>query len=276
MGLTLYRRRRSNRFVADEMMFVEERKMKILEFIEENKKATVNQLRDFFKVSPATIRNDLRDLEKANLLIRTHGGAMVKSKTGFELKSNQKQITNLAEKKRIAAAALELIEDGDTIILDTGTTTIELARLLPAKKNLTVVTNDLEIAMLLEMFDEINQVFLGGILRKGFHCTVTYGSAGKEMFAGLTVDKAFMGVNSLSFSRGATTPDISQAETKKLMISIAVKVILLCDSSKIGKSSFAQFATLDQVDAIVTDAVKEADRKKLEECGIDVLVVDSS
>ncbi len=254
------------------MMFVEERKMKILEYIEEHKKATVAQLCDHFKVSGATIRNDLRDMESVNLLIRTHGGAMVKSKTGLELDINQRKVHNLEAKKKIAEAAINLIEDGDTIILDTGTTTLELARLLNQKRDITVVTNDLPIALLIEEFDKVNVVFMGGILRKHFHCTVTYGSAGKEMLSGFTVDKAFMGANSLSIKKGATTPDINQAETKKLMISIAVKMIVLCDSSKFEKSSFSQFAVVDQIDMIVTESIKENERKKFEEQGIEIVL----
>lgn len=255
----------------DEIMFAEERKIKILELIEEHKKATVAQLCEHFGVSSATIRNDLRNLESAKLLIRTHGGAMIKSKTGFELDSNQKQVQNLDKKQKIAEVAVELIEDGDTIILDTGTTTLELARRLHSKGEITVVTNDLGITLLLEEVDSVNIVFMGGIVRKHFHCTITYGTAGKENLSGLTVDKAFMGVNSFCLKKGATTPDISQAETKKQMISIATNVILLCDSTKFGKTSFAQFATIDQIDTIVTDHMDHKDQKKLEEFGIDVI-----
>jgi DeoR family fructose operon transcriptional repressor len=199
---------------------------------------------------------------------------MVRSKTGQELDSSQKRIQNLEAKRRIAQAALELIEDGDRIILDTGTTTLELARLLAQRRDLTVVTNDLAIALLLEEFDSVSVVFIGGVLRRRFHCTVSYGNTWKETLAGLTLDKAFMGVNSLSLEKGAMTPDISQAETKKLMLDIAVKVFLLCDSSKFGRSSFARFATLDQIDTVVTEAVSPVDRHKLEELGIEVVVAD--
>jgi DeoR family fructose operon transcriptional repressor len=260
--------------MTDGALFVEERKQKILEYIEEHRKATVAELCEQFRVSSATIRNDLRDLEKGDLLLRTHGGAMVRSKTGQELDSSQKRVQNLEAKRRIAQAALELIEDGDRIILDTGTTTLELARLLAQRRDLTVVTNDLAIALLLEEFDSVSVVFIGGVLRRRFHCTVSYGNAWKETLSGLTLDKAFMGVNSLSLEKGATTPDIGQAETKKLMLDIAVKVFLLCDSSKFGRSSFARFATLDQIDAVVTEAVSPADRRRLEELGIELVVAD--
>ncbi len=258
--------------MSDETLFAEERKLKILEYIEERRKATVSQLCEHFGVSSATIRNDLRDLETANLLIRTHGGAMVKTKTGLELDARQKEVHNLEAKRRIAAAALGLVEDGDTIILDTGSTTLELARLLDRRRDLTVLTNDLSIAMLLEEAESVSVVFMGGILRRHFHYTVTYGTAWGTILAGLTVDMAFMGVNSLSTKKGATTPDIHTAETKKLLVSAAAKVIVLCDSSKLEKSSFAQFAGLEQIDTIVTESIPDNEKRRFEERGIEVIV----
>jgi len=258
--------------MREAVLFVEERKMKILERIKAQRKATVAELCDRFGVSSATIRNDLRDLEATGLLIRTHGGAMVKSKTGLEQGTTERGIQHLAEKRRIAEAALRLIEDGDTITLDTGTTTLELARLLCQKRDLTVVTNDLPIALALEEYDTVRVLFMGGIVRRNYHCTVIYGSTGRDSLAGLSVDKAFMALNSFSLEKGASTPDINHAETKKLMMSIAAKVIFLFDSSKLGRTSFALFAPLESIDTIVTDAIGAEERGRLEESGIDVVV----
>jgi DeoR family fructose operon transcriptional repressor len=253
-------------------MFVEERKLKILEYIEEHRKATVAELCDAFRVSSATIRNDLRDLESASLLIRTHGGAMVKTKTGLEQDMNQRKVQHLAQKRSIAEAALHLVEDGDTIILDTGTTTLEIARLLGQRQDITVVTNDLAIALVLEDIETVKAVFMGGIVRKKFHCTVVGGLSNHDIFSGLTVDKAFMALNSFSIEKGASTPDINHAETKKVMMSIAAKVILVFDSSKMGRNSFALFAPPDRIDAIITDSLRDEDRARLEENGIEVIV----
>ncbi len=257
--------------MPDGTMFVEERKLKILEYIGEHRKATVTELCDAFRVSSATIRNDLRDLEGASLLIRTHGGAMVKTKTGLELDMSQRKVQHLAEKRSIAQAALQLVEDGDTIILDNGTTTVELARLLGQRRDITVVTNDLAIAFVLEDVETVRVVFMGGIVRKKFHCTVVGGPSNQSLLAGLSVDKAFMALNSFSIEKGASTPDINHAETKKSMMSIAAKVILVFDSSKMGKNSFALFAPPDRVDAIVTDSLRDEDRARLEENGIEVI-----
>ncbi len=252
-------------------LFVEERKIKILEFIEEHRKATVLELCGRFKVSSATIRNDLRDLETAGQLIRTHGGAMVKTKTGLEPDMSLRKVQNLEEKRRIAEAALRLVEDGDTIIMDTGTTTYELARLLGQKRDLTVVTNDLPIAMLLEDFDSVRVVVVGGMIRRKFHCTVASHFSGMNALADLTVDKAFMACNGFSLEKGASTPDMAHSETKRLMISIAARVVLLFDSSKMGRNSFAIFAPLDKIDAIVTGSLRDEERHFLEENGVEAM-----
>ena len=252
-------------------MFAEERKLKMLEYLEQNKKVTVPQLSEIFKVSNATVRNDLRDLENFGMLTRTHGGAMVKSKAGFESDLGQRKVQNRKEKQKIANLAIDLIEDGDTIILDVGTTTLELAKLLHKKNDITVVTNDLEIALMLEGINSVNTIFMGGIVRKGFHCTVGV-AIGDNMLSGLTVDKAFMASNSVSLKKGASTPDLIHAETKKLMISIANNVILLCDHTKFGKNSFVQFAPVNSIDILITDHLNEGDQKKFEELGVKVLL----
>jgi DeoR family fructose operon transcriptional repressor len=261
--------------VPDGVLFVEERKQKILEHIAAQRKATVAELCELFRVSSATIRNDLRDLESTGLIVRTHGGAMIKSKTGHEQDMIARGVQNLSAKRAVAEAALRLIEDGDMIVLDTGSTVLELARLLDRRRDITVVTNDLTIATLLESFDSVKIVFLGGIVRKRFHCTVFNDLSSRDLLAGLTVDKAFMGLNSYSLEKGASTPDIGHAETKKLMMSIAAKVVLLFDISKLGRNSFAQFASPDDVDTIVTDRISESDRKSLEDTGIEVIAAQN-
>ncbi|MBN1676125.1 MAG: DeoR/GlpR transcriptional regulator [Kiritimatiellae bacterium] len=251
-------------------MFAEERRIRILERLKREQKITVVELCDAFGVSSATIRTDLRELQRRGLLVRTHGGAIEKTKTGFELDSENKRVRHLAEKQRIAEAALDLVEDGDTLLVDTGTTTLELAKRLSARRDLTIVTNDIEIARILEEIESAKILFMGGMLRRRFHCTV--GLQGRDMLAGVMVDKAFMGANSVSVRDGAGTPDISQAETKKSMIAISNKVVILCDHSKIGQVSFARFATLEQIDTIVTDRIERPDKDLFEESGVEVIV----
>ena len=120
----------------------------------------------------------------------------------------------------------------------------------------------------------MSTIFIGGLIRKNYHCTVTFGQAGAQMLSRLNVDKAFMTTNSFSYEHGATTPNLDQAETKKLLISIAATVILLCDSSKLGKNSLVQFASLDEIDKLVIEAFGDQERMALEERGVDVIFRD--
>lgn len=247
-------------------LFSEERRIRILELVKSRRKGTVPELAAAFEVSAPTIRADLRELHRAGLLIRTHGGAIAQSSTGLEPTSEQKKVQRLAEKQSIAKAALELVNDGDTILLDTGTTTLEFARLLDGRKDLTVVTNDIEIARVLEGMRSVRVMLAGGALRKGFHCTV--GIHGREMLAGLSVDRAFMGANGFSLEKGASTPDVNQAETKSAMIAAAAETVLLCDSSKLGRVSFARFATAADIDILITDSMDKALCAQFEDQGI--------
>lgn len=257
---------------SEEIMFAEERKKQIIELVVKNEKVTVPYLSKFFNVSSATIRNDLRELENGGLLKRTHGGAMSTSKSSFEVEPKDKEIKNIDEKKAIAEEALKLIENGDTIMLDTGTTTFQLANLLSKRENLTIVTNDILIANKLEEFDSNNVILIGGMLRKKYHCVV--GNLGVNMISNLVIDKAFMAANGLSTLRGASTPDINQSEIKKSMISISDKVIFLCDSTKIGKNSFINFAQIDQIDTIITDSkINDKIKEKFETQGVEVISV---
>lgn len=255
-------------------MFAEERKTLIIEYINRRKKATVQELCDSFSVSSATIRNDLRELEKTKQILRTHGGAILPAKAGFEPLANEKGVQNLEAKRSIADCALGMIDSGDTIILDTGSTTIELAKILFKKSNITVVTNDLAIAMILEDHPTAQIILVGGKVRKQFHSTV--GTYGKDILRGLSVDKAFMGANSFSLEKGASTPDLQQAEMKSQMIAISTKVVLLIDRTKFGRNSFVQFGPIDSIGCLVTDSIAEMDRLMLEERGIEIVVAQET
>lgn len=252
-----------------ETVFAEERKNRILQLLHENNKLLVPDLCDAFHVSPATIRNDLRELESCGLLQRTHGGALSNPKTRFELNSYQKEVSLLAEKQAIARFAAGMVEDGDTIAIDTGTTTLEFARQLSGKRDITVVTNDIQIASQLEKSANASVILIGGILRRGFHCTV--GPAAVRMLNEFSVDKAFMATNGISLEKGLTTPDMNQAEIKKAMIAIAGEVIVLCDSTKFGNKAFVQVAPVSAVGRIITDGkIDERDFRAFQLNGIPI------
>lgn len=236
-------------------LFAEERKGKILEILAVKSKILVPELCEAFGVSPVTIRTDLRNLEMEGLLKRTHGGAIpvMNIKTAFEPTTVLKEVKHIEEKKRIAEVAATFVEDGDTIVLDTGTTTLEMAKRLEKKRNLTIVTNDLQIAMLLEqMLEDANITLIGGVVRAGFHCTI--GPIAVAALKNLNVDKAFMASNAFSSEKGFTTPDIEQAQIKTALMGIASEIIMLMDSSKLGKVSFIKFADIADIDKLIIDS----------------------
>lgn len=245
----------------EENIFAEERKKMIVEHVNANVKATVAELCSIYSVSSATIRNDLRELEESGLLKRTHGGAISNKTAHFEPNSYEKAVERVEQKIAIAKAALDFVSEGDTIALDTGTTTFELAKLLTRFRNLTVVTNDLQIAAYLERNSKAEIIVAGGRVRRNFHCTA--GEKAIYTISDLNVDRSFIAANGISLDKGITTPNVDTAQIKKVIIGLADHVVLLADSTKLRKTSFVRFANLEQVDVFLTD--EEADEAYLEE-----------
>lgn len=255
----------------DDSIFAEERRKMIVDHVNENVKATVPELCDLFSVSSATIRNDLRALEESGLLKRTHGGAISCKSVNYEVNSYERAVERVTQKAQIAAKAVSFIKEGDTIALDTGTTTYELAKLLTKFHDLTVVTNDLQSASFLEQYSRAHIFLAGGRVRRDYHCT--YGKKALDSVSDFNVDKAFLGANGISLTRGFTTPNIDTAEVKEAFISIADSTIIITDSTKLDKTSFSKFADFEDVDTIITDG--EADMAfvdSLREVGMEVII----
>ncbi|MEB3101741.1 DeoR/GlpR family DNA-binding transcription regulator [Ferviditalea candida] len=256
-------------------MFVEERKSFILEKIEQEERVDVIQLSKLMEVSESTIRRDLRELENANLLKRTHGGAVsnkiaVKQNVNVEPSFIEKEIQAQAEKKAIAKKAAELVKNGDTILLDSGTTTFYVLQELKAFSHLTVVTNAVISTAYLDHHPGIEIIFLGGTFRSSTQSMV--GMFTELCLSRIRVDKCFIATNGVDHQIGLTTPNMAEAEIKRKMIACAREVILVTDSSKFGKSSFAKFADLADIDICITDTgIHEEDRKNLVDNGITII-----
>ncbi len=244
-----------------ETMFVKTRRKAILDLVAQRGFITVRELCDQFGVSPATIRQDLRQLDLTGKLERMHGGAISPDKAIYEPNTYQKEIRNRRQKEAIARAALARIRTGDTLALDTGTTTFELAKLMPGIGGLTVVTYDLQIAAWLESNTDATVILAGGQVRRNFHCTA--GQSVIETISRLHVDKTFTAANGLSAAHGLSTPNVDMANIKSALVACAEQVILLCDSSKLGHDAFVSFAPLNSIDVLITDP--DADPALLEE-----------
>lgn len=257
---------------AKEPMFAEERQMKIMSILTQEKKILVHDLCRTLNVSAVTVRNDLQDLEDRGLLTRTHGGAILPVQASFEENTSQKEIRNAARKKAIARAAAEYVRDGDTIAVDTGTSAQAFAACLVGKKNLTVITSDLRVALYLEKHSEATVILLGGTVRHGYDCTV--GPYAEQMMRDFFVDKCFLGTNGITAERGLSTPKPEQAAVKRLMISQSNQLIVICDGEKFGRNSLVSVAPADAINMIVTDeSAALSELAELEKLNIKIICV---
>lgn len=248
-----------------------DRRERIFEMISEDGNAKVVVLSKIFKVSEVTIRQDLEKLEQEGAIIREHGGAYLKN-IGNQVKSFSLQHKeNMEQKEKIGLKAAEFIKDGDCIILDSGTTTTEIARQLAQKQNLTVITNALNIAWLLGAEPGINVVMTGGEF-KAPTLSLT-GEKAADFFKGLHADKLFLATAGISLKSGLTYPSLSDLVVKKAMIDCADVVYLVADSTKIGKSAFASLGALSLVDYLITDeSIKEKDKRIFKEHEIEFII----
>jgi len=229
-------------------MFAEERQRKIAEMMVESSSLKVVELAEHFEVSESTIRRDLQELEEHQILKRTHGGAVSVTKRGFEPSFKDKKEEFSIEKERIGELAAEMVEDGYSVILDTGTTTLEIAKRIKNKK-ITVITNSLDIAEELSDVDNIELIMTGGTLRGNTRAMVGYLT--ETMLRNFRADIAFIGANGITLKDGATTPNHVEAMTKRAMISSSHKVYVVSDTSKLGKVSFAVITPILNITGII-------------------------
>lgn len=245
------------------------RRQGILKCINTNRRAAVRELAEQFKVSEATIRRDLLKLQQEGLLVKTYGGAVSSERAGFEFSFKEKLGRRAAEKEAIGRLAAELVDEGDTVMLDSGTTTLRLAAHLKHKKHITVVTNALCVVDELSGAPDIQLFILCGQLRRR-----TLDVAGPTVVSsirGFNVDKAFLAVDGIDMGTGLTAADVFSAEVCRAMIRASRKVIVVADSSKFGRRAFAQIESITAVDMLVTDTgLRDEDRQRLEEMGIQV------
>jgi DeoR family fructose operon transcriptional repressor len=233
----------------------------------------VNALAQEYAVTTETVRRDLSVLERAGVLRRVHGGAVpAGSLTALEAKVGERDLAHGDEKDRIAKKAAALLPpSGGSVLIDAGTTTARLAMMLPHERRLTVVTNAVPIAARLAGAAEIDLHLLPGRVRPTTHAAV--GEDTVEALGRLRADVAFVGTNGLSAGHGLSTPDHSEAAVKRAIVASAHKVVVLVDSSKVGREHTVRFAELGDVDVVITDSgIPEADLEQLESAGVEVLV----
>ncbi|NSW83170.1 MAG: DeoR/GlpR transcriptional regulator [Syntrophothermus sp.] len=234
----------------------EDRHRAILELLSKHKSLRISQLKEMFGVSEVTLRSDLSQLEDQGLVIRVHGGVRLpKLNETIEVPYSQRAIENKQQKINIGKAAAKMVNDGDIIILDSGTTTMQVARHLKDHKGVTVVTNSLNVASVLGVNPNLIVHLTGGILNYATLSLV--GPEAERSISDIKADKLFLAAHAVDnghlMERG-----ILMAQVKRAMIQSAREVILVADSSKFGKISFTIVTDLHSVDIIITDSNLEA------------------
>jgi DeoR family transcriptional regulator, aga operon transcriptional repressor len=230
---------------------------------------SVRELTETLGASPATVRRDLQLLEEQKLLSRSHGGA-VGNGVLYELPVRYRSGRQAEEKGRIADAAVERIADAQTVGLTGGTTTTEVARRL-RERSLTVVTNAVNIASDLVISETIRLVVTGGVARSQSYELI--GPLAERTLEGLNVDVMFLGVDGVS-AGGLTTHDEVEAQTNRKMVERAARVIVVCDSSKIGRSALSSICSLQAVDELITDTAAPAEQlDSVRAAGVEVVQV---
>lgn len=234
---------------------------------------SVSELTRVLETSRSTIHRDLDDLAAQNLLQCVRGGAVaVTPKASFEPSFKARKSRFLEEKQRIARAALQYIQDDETIILDSGTTVHELAKLLADAKNLYIATNDLHSAMALSDNPNISVIVLGGILRTS-HFSLN-GLFTEDILRQIHADTTFLSIDAIDFDVGPMNFSMEEIPTKRLMLQASQKTIVLCDHSKFESVAFVNICPLSQVDLIITGKeIAPQHLKRLKENNIKVLTV---
>jgi DeoR family transcriptional regulator, fructose operon transcriptional repressor len=232
-------------------VLTEERQKAIQAYLAKKGNASVAELYKLFDVSEMTIRRDLKDLEKKGLLRRTYGGAFPTETAFFEMSFQAKFSIFTEEKKAIGRLCAEMVQDGDVIFLDSGTTTLEVAKNI-ANKSIIVITNDLNICHTLINYSNINLFISGGELRRGMNNLI--GTKALSFYDGIQGKKLFMGVEGVNVEAGYTIPYLEEVLIKKRMMKSVEEVIVVADKSKLGRHTLGVIAPLNAAHRLVTDS----------------------
>jgi DeoR family transcriptional regulator of aga operon len=232
-------------------MLIEERRQHILALAQRNGRVLVDELSNSLGISRITIRKDLDYLEGRGVLQRTHGGALLpQSGTMFDPSLQEKESRHSQEKERISAAAVALVQDGQCVLLDSGTTTTALARALKQFSRLTIITNAVNIAAELSGTN-FEVILTGGSLRKNSFSLV--GPLAEEVLADMHADILFLGVDGFDLEVGLTTPNLMESRVNRAMVRAASKVVAVCDSTKFNRRSLSKIVDATSIQHVITD-----------------------
>lgn len=250
---------------------VAERRNKTIKLLKDNGQVSVTELSKMLNVSEVTIRKDLYYLEKQNFLIRTHGGAMKNDYLVHDQHFEEKGKQYSAEKRRIGEVAAQMVEDGESLMLDAGSTVMQIARNLHNKKGLIVLTPAINIALELIRIPEIQIMVMGGILRNTSAAVV--GSYAETMVKEHFCSKLFLAADGFDPSFGLTTTNAMEAHLNRMMIDSAQETIVVIDSSKFGRRGLSRICGIEHIDVVITDSgVSDNMKTMLKDSNIKIIV----
>lgn len=248
---------------------IDKRRKKIVELLEKQGKVRVSDLSRFFHISEVTIRNDLTELENAGLLDRVHGGAVNTNRAYYTMEFSERAAQYVPEKQRIARAAAAAVHPGDTVMINSGTTTYYIAKELKGMKGLTVVTNSLAVAQELTSQAAINVILLGGNYNPQYR--FTYGEDALQQLRRYRTDKLLLSADGVDSSCGLTTHHYQEADVSRTMLERVNQTIVVADYSKIGRENFTHIAPITCIDRLITNEVAdEEELALLREQGVEV------
>lgn len=253
-------------------MLSEERRRHILEILNRDGRVLVPDLARRFRTSQVTIRKDLDVLQSRGQIHRSHGGALaVRESALLDPTLREKEKLRRREKLCIAKAAAGMVQEGQVVILDSGTTTTSIARELREFKNLTIITNAVNIAAELSG-SSLEVILTGGTLRKNSFSLV--GPIAEETLRRLNADILFLGVDGFDVQHGLTTPNLPEAKVNLAMMDVARVVVVVCDSSKFGRRALSLIAAPSSVHHLITDkGIAKPDLAALKKAGIEITLV---
>jgi DeoR family transcriptional regulator of aga operon len=253
-------------------MMAEERRTQILQTVRSAGRVRVNELASRFSTSAVTIRNDLNELHQRGLVLRSHGGAVLPDTILHESPVHERLKAHSDEKRRIGAMAATLINDGETIILDSGTTTLEIARQIKKKQGVQIITNGVNIAAELLDARDVQTFIVGGTVR-GESASIS-GHFSEEMFDQFSADKLFLSGAGCDPDFGVSGANLEETMVNRAMLRISREIILVADASKFSKRSMTRIAPFSEIDTVISDtSLDEVIQEKLRSLGCNLILV---
>lgn len=253
------------------------RQRKIAELLSNASVVSVRDLSSEFDVAESTIRRDLEEMERRGELRRTYGGAVISQHSEAETPFVQRSVTNLAKKSSIGEAACNLVQNGDTIFVDGGTTTEQMIACLSKKNNLTVITGGLNIANRLAQCPNIDTILTGGYLDLESMTVIPIFDDEKSPYERINISKVFFSCAGVSADAGITNRIVGRISTKKRLLEMAAELVLLADSSKVGADAAIAFAPVNTVTHLITDSsAPQEELERIAATGVKVIIVDLS